>query len=661
MGRLGWVRGLRPVKWIRERVVKPKLIRATYERSAVSMDRILLLDQPVDYEEVVLTKSKSKRLGLTLCYGGTADDDTDIFISQIEPGSVADRDGRIRVGDQILQINGQSVRTRDEAMRQFALNSSNHTSLLLARPSAEQDDDDEDVHVVVEKPDPDMCKLAENLQTLAEYDSNTENSLQHEKDSGVSRTTDSESDMKGVKKGKSSDFEQELTALHREMENVRLECARLMKKHMTERKPMNSALIEMLEKINQPFSTGSSNARPQNTVPPHTVSHHTLTPNTSSSHTVPSSTVISNRNAMFTVIEKKPSQLSEKSNIKSPTPLRRTTKENDTLTRKPKVGKLGVQYEETTSSAYNTGGDSCRSTPNKNEYMHVDTMLNGQTRPANLSIPYRCPESTLMSPTSSEHPYQTIDTPVASTTSPPVQFRLPQFNFQPPKDKKSSLRRCQIQPPAQLRQITFRPGDIMYTSPDKLSETIALQQRLLKQSLNDPQPSTLKPTASNVSCVTSAQNYSNRVYDSRTLEQPGTYEWKIKRRADGTRYITRRPLRSQVLKAREEQLNRERTGMSTDDDACSDLKTGKFWTRQERKQHLEKQRQKKMKKAQLIQENRRYRETEPLIQTLSDRKQMRQNNRQFFDKFTTIQEFLAHGARDPTLRPIGGVLSVTTV
>lgn len=121
--------------------------------------------------------------------------------------------------------------------------------------------------------------------------------------------------------------------------------------------------------------------------------------------------------------------------------------------------------------------------------------------------------------------------------------------------------------------------------------------------------------------------------------------------------------RSQVLKAREEQVNRERTGMSTDDDACSDLKIGKFWTRQERKQHLEKQREKKMQRTQQKLQHRREMEMqgEPLIQTLSHRKQQRQNNRQFFDKFTTIQEFLAHGARDPSLRPMGGVLSVTTV
>jgi len=41
---------------------------------------------------------------LTLCYGSADDDVTDIFISEVEPYSVAARDGRIREGDQILQV-----------------------------------------------------------------------------------------------------------------------------------------------------------------------------------------------------------------------------------------------------------------------------------------------------------------------------------------------------------------------------------------------------------------------------------------------------------------------------------------------------------------------------------------------------------------------------
>nr|XP_037283912.1 E3 ubiquitin-protein ligase PDZRN3-like [Rhipicephalus microplus] len=65
-------------------------------------------------------------------------------------------------------------------------------------------------------------------------------------------------------------------------------------------------------------------------------------------------------------------------------------------------------------------------------------------------------------------------------------------------------------------------------------------------------------------------------------------QWKVKRRADGTRYITRRPARTKLLKEREQKILEERSGLTTDDDNHSELKTGKYWAKEERKRHLEK-------------------------------------------------------------------------
>ncbi|XP_059153688.1 PDZ domain-containing RING finger protein 4-like, partial [Physella acuta] len=62
------------------------------------------------YEEVMLRRtSTDEKLGLTLCYGSLEDELTDIFISEVDPCSIAGRDGRIREGDQIVQINGVDV------------------------------------------------------------------------------------------------------------------------------------------------------------------------------------------------------------------------------------------------------------------------------------------------------------------------------------------------------------------------------------------------------------------------------------------------------------------------------------------------------------------------------------------------------------------------
>lgn len=65
-------------------------------------------------QEVTLRKSQShERIGLTVSYSsgngsGSGSDDadtcTEVYISDIMPDSVAGRDGRLRQGDQILQV-----------------------------------------------------------------------------------------------------------------------------------------------------------------------------------------------------------------------------------------------------------------------------------------------------------------------------------------------------------------------------------------------------------------------------------------------------------------------------------------------------------------------------------------------------------------------------
>uniref|UniRef100_A0AC34FE09 Uncharacterized protein n=1 Tax=Panagrolaimus sp. ES5 TaxID=591445 RepID=A0AC34FE09_9BILA len=195
----------------------------------------------------------------------------------------------------------------------------------------------------------------------------------------------------------------------------------------------------------------------------------------------------------------------------------------------------------------------------------------------------------------------------------------------------------------------------MYTSPENLAETIALQQRLLRQAMVDQAHHNKPGSSKNIHGQAMIHKQNEKIDPSQK------YEWKVKRRSDGTCYITRKPLRNQLLKAREEQLNKERHGLSTDDDAASELKTGRFWSREERKRHLERAREKKANKMQIAMQKAVVNPSEQMIMQLSNRKQMRRSGRQLFDKFTTLQEFLAHGSHDPSAAPIGGILSVTTV
>ncbi|XP_037925764.1 slo-interacting protein 1-like isoform X1 [Hermetia illucens] len=120
----------------------------------------------IDIEEVTLRKSRSdEKLGLTVSYssvnGSTSisasdedepdsdniigdqeeenvnennDDNTcgDIYICDILPDSIAARDGRLRQGDQIIQINGKDILNKDETQSLFAENK-NSITLLVSR------------------------------------------------------------------------------------------------------------------------------------------------------------------------------------------------------------------------------------------------------------------------------------------------------------------------------------------------------------------------------------------------------------------------------------------------------------------------------------------------------------------------------------------------
>lgn len=415
----------------------------------------------------------------------------------------------------------------------------------------------------------------EDKETMT--DPNSSNSTL-EKDSGLSRMTDSDNDalppplqdMCALHASSSNSIdrklkrceneislEKELAMLHKEMETIRLECDRLISKHENAEKRVMKQVAQADSLINTMTSLG---------------------------------------------------------------------------------GKCVLGRIEETSSAYNTGGESCRSTPLKCDFPNASTMSKSscthQLRSDVSVLPPHASDSAKVSASEAENQCTSITH---------KKFRLPQFSV--------VLRECDLRKkkPAHvsasrkpLQKSSYKAGETMYTSPENLAETIALQQRLLRQSLvkatSKPKPQT--PSVSN--------------------NEEQQYEWKLKRRSDGTKYITKKPIRSRLLKEREEQLNKERCGITTDDDAMSELKTGRFWSREERKKHLERAKERKLRQHQIIAEKQQMPSDQIIVQ-LSHKKMMRKEGRHVFDKYTTLQEFLAHGIRGPTNRLIEGVLSVTTV
>lgn len=199
--------------------------------------------------------------------------------------------------------------------------------------------------------------------------------------------------------------------------------------------------------------------------------------------------------------------------------------------------------------------------------------------------------------------------------------------------------------------VTMLPTRTMYTNAENLQQTIWLQQQLFQQQLLAQQQqqqqqqhskrnlhlmSTIEedqvilnsPTApssfpSGKASLTRANLEQYRYVGTPTesFAQPlfgsdsnrrlvnaqhdqgssvGATEWRMKRRPDGTRYITRRPTRDRLLRDRALQICEERAGMTTDDDALSDLKLGRYWSKEERKQHMEKAREKRQRQEEII-------------------------------------------------------------
>lgn len=178
---------------------------------------------------------------------------------------------------------------------------------------------------------------------------------------------------------------------------------------------------------------------------------------------------------------------------------------------------------------------------------------------------------------------------------------------------------------------------------------------------------------------------SPRPSDPRGGSASAKAEWKVKVRSDGTRYITKRPTRGRLLRERALRICEERCGVTTDDDAASELKMGRYWSKEERKQHASRAREHRQRREMIKQsrsevgirpattgtatggsgvgegteaDDRR----EPDIIQLSHKKMMRKRNKKIFDNWMTIQELLAHGTRSPDgSRVYNSLLSVTTV
>lgn len=238
--------------------------------------------------------------------------------------------------------------------------------------------------------------------------------------------------------------------------------------------------------------------------------------------------------------------------------------------------------------------------------------------------------------------------------------------------------RCKVE---SLRTTQEQFADVMYTNEANLQHTIMLQQRLFKQQLATRKlqdVSNCKKVATPPDVTTSVKPYAEAAKDTCQVQaeihpvpaaqcsngKNSPLEWIVKRRPDGSRYITRRPVRSKLLKERAKQLAAQRdNAFTTDDETASEVKIGRYWSKEERKRHLEKARNQKRQRENMM-KTRTTKEESPKhdgTPATLQHKLTKQQSRKIVENFTTLKELMLQRGADNKGKTFSPLLSVTTI
>ncbi|XP_048206907.1 PDZ domain-containing RING finger protein 4 [Perognathus longimembris pacificus] len=600
--------------------------------------------EDLEYEEVELCRvSSQEKLGLTVCYRTDDEEDTGIYVSEVEPNSIAAKDGRIQEGDRILQINGEDVQNREEAVALLSSEDCKRIVLLVARPEIQLDEGwlEDERSEFFEELNLEMLEEQHNETTQptskeveqpkkqeeeeGTTDTATSSSNNHEKDSGVGRTDES------LQNEESS--EPEPAAEHG------------TRGPSPSPSPSPRSALGPGRGVEPPCPDGCVSGE---YVDSDGVGHPEeecerfrqllelkCRIRTHGEYDVYyAGGPLGRRGAgAGAAVEQELQLLNEE--------LRSIELECQSIMRSHGLragperggpdavprGKLAdiVEHPERSdkdsSSAYNTA-ESSRSTPltvdrSPDSSLPRAVHAAGRTRREALATHSHAGAPGCGGPDGREHPPE------------PAPYLSP---------RHGAPARC-AGIPAHARH---------YQSYMQL-----VQQR---------------------SAVEFAQSQLSLLSAGRDVPRgpEPRMEWKVKVRSDGTRYITKRPVRDRLLKERALKIKEERSGMTTDDDTMSELKMGRYWSREERKQHLVKAKEQRRRREFMLRsrleclrespqsgsEGRR----EPSILELSHKKMMRRRNKKILDNWMTIQELMTHGAKSPDgTRVHNAFLSVTTV
>ncbi|KAL6255030.1 hypothetical protein P5V15_013363 [Pogonomyrmex californicus] len=662
------------------------------------------LAHDIDFEEVTLQKSGSaEKLGLTVCYSsgsGSEDADTEVYISEIVPESLAARDGRLREGDQILRVNGKDVANKEQTENLFA-ETKNAVTILVSR-CVYQDDEYDDRRIYHQNsplPSPENVPAYQNSmieQLIRQQQQQTEECAKESEVNNCilkapppipSHTQQQQQSVNIFSTNSSSTCSSQNS--HKSGKN-----ATSPAHHTEERNKqwMQESLKDCSKRLESISLRGQQSGPPAATPPSikliEAYSNHVWSDIEHIYETIPES---DSEPIYSSPYEHHQQHWMQQANhvIAATTQLQHIGTTQNYLAGGQQIQKWHSSSksnssgeEKDSSSAYNTG-ESCHSNP-------LTLELHQGERDHHKSTLVLCP------PKTSQQQQQKLlgcNCPMPSATS--VITRQSSKNQSIRKgshhhrDRNESL----------SVNVNTLPADTMYTNVANLQQTMMLQQQLFKQALNRKTLTTSRETSASgtrkskshgnfqAPNLTQYQFVSSQQVCTSTcvpLEDKSEVqmEWKVKRRADGTRYIARRPVRNRILRNRAIKITEERAGHTTEDDTMSEMKIGRYWSKEERKRQLDRARERKQRQQEVIvqQQQQQQQQTndqlicehtedkvlkKPLtIVELSHKKMARKKTT--LDDFTTVQEMLVHGNRVGAGGPgtggkLTGLLSVTTV
>ncbi|XP_039520132.1 PDZ domain-containing RING finger protein 4-like isoform X2 [Pimephales promelas] len=501
-----------------------------------------------EYEEVELCRmSRREKLGLTLCYRTDEEEDIDIYVSEIEPNSIAARDGRIREGDRILQINGRDVQDREEAVAVLTNEESRNIVLLVARPEMQEEPWLDDEH----------SEFLEELKMEMLEEQRREE--EEERNPAEARGASEENITASC-----SYNQQKISPADGPEKKVLAQIQKRLSRCLREEKelPEGDRYQQLLELKCQIRNSGEFDLF------------------YSRSSTIECSGV---QRELRMLNEELRSIEIECQNIM------RAHHRKEPGTKLADISEHPEKSDKDSSSAYNTA-ESSRSTP-----LAMD----------------RSPDHRIVSLTNHRNLRGSSVSPDHSNPS------------ESPAEDERSLR-------TRIAALSRASDARHYQSYMELAHGLL--------GMSDPQ--VVQPSEPKM-------------------------EWKVKVRSDGTRYITKRPVRDRLLRERALKIKEERSGgMTTDDDAMSEMKMGRYWSKEERKQHLLRAKEQRRRREFM----QRSRLDSPLgagevsIIQLSQRKMMKKRNKKILDNWMTIQELMTHGEKAAEGSKVhNAFLSVTTV